>query len=169
MTVPDPQPPRTRGAITTLIIGVLVMQVLTGFKVLCPPRKFEALQRFRVACAPTLWPFVDYNMYNGAHYPGWIGQKRSLIATLDDGTERVIEPEEVGLNAHDYRRWVIHKVMDGKEAAARDHLSRWSGPTARVTALRVDVEAWQLEDDGSLSELPVEHGTPLLLDGSRAR
>lgn len=150
--------PIARGAVTALIVAVLTLQGLAGFKVLCPPRTFEALASFRVACAPTLWPFLDYNMYNGARFPGWTGTQRTVVAQLDDGSLRPIEPEEVGLSPHDYSRWFVDDVTDGRHLSASGHVARWTGPSERVVALRVDLSGYRLEEDGSMSPLEVQHG-----------
>lgn len=155
-----------RGAVSALIVVVLTMQCLAGFKVLCPPKRFEWLQRFRIACAPTLWPFLDYNMYNGARYPGWVGTQRTVVARLGDGEELAVEPADVGLNPFDYSRWFVDDVVDGRARSAVERLARSTGREGDAVALRVDTAGWRLEADGSFTPLPVERGRWLELPAS---
>ncbi|MEQ8463036.1 MAG: hypothetical protein RIC07_05645 [Coleofasciculus sp. E1-EBD-02] len=57
---------------------------------------------------PSLWPFVSYPMYNYAKYEGDTIKQYSIYATLDDSTEVLIKPEDLGINY-----WVFMYVFKG--------------------------------------------------------
>lgn len=94
-------PARTRVVATGLIVASVGLQLLATTRMLCPPRAIPSLARLRIACAPRLWPFVDYPMFSAPHRRG------STLAWID---ARIETPEGNVLSS------TSHEVQRGSEA-----------------------------------------------------
>ena len=97
--------PRPRGAraASCVIVIVLGLSVVAGFKLLCLPRAIAG-DAWRICCPPTLWPFLDYNMYDRAYYPGRSFPWYVLVGVDDEGHEVLLEPAPDGRGFEDWRR-----------------------------------------------------------------
>jgi hypothetical protein len=92
-----------------LIAVSLLLQVFATTRVLCPPRSLPALAPLRVACAPRLWPFIDYPMFSEPHARGeelaWVDAR--IVArdgTCASTTSHEVEPASGETWASAYER-----------------------------------------------------------------
>lgn len=148
--------PRRRLLPNTIIVGFLVLQFATCFKLVCPPKVFEALAPLRVACPPTLYPFLDYNMYNAARHAGEVFHDYRLLAEHGDGRTTALSVDEVGTTRWRLRGVAIDPLLDGDLRDAEITLHHWLRDHPDTVALRLMRTPHRLEDDGTLTELPRE-------------
>jgi hypothetical protein len=117
--------PETAGRrlVSGLIATILALQVIAGFKLLCPPRSLPALAALRIVCSPRLWPFLDYNMYIAAHHEGETIEELELVAERSDGTIAPVHAAMLDLDPRDFRREFL-APMRRREAAFEDLAGR---------------------------------------------
>ena len=82
----------SRRAASAAIAVLLGAQLLASSRLLCLPRSIAEPLVPRVACAPALWPFLDYAMFNEAHRPGEIVPRDTLVALRAGGGELRVGP-----------------------------------------------------------------------------
>jgi hypothetical protein len=137
------------------VIGVfLALQIAATFKLTCPPKAFPALEPMRVACAPEMWPFLEYNMYNGARQAGETHHAYDLIAEHGDGSEEVLTAERVGLSYYDLRGRAIKGLLQGSVMRTTLVLGGFLERHPHIVALRLEAQPYVLESDGTISSLP---------------
>ena len=164
MSPPLPAPARARRRISVLIAVVLGLQVVAGFRVLCLP-KAVAGESWRVCCAPDLWPFLDYNMYDRAWYPGHDFAWYVLVGVEADGRESVITPADMGVDFERWRRWGVAAFLRGDAAAVQPFVDGLRDPRAFVT-LRLEDHRRVLGEDGRLTVEPARRRRKLaVVDG----
>lgn len=87
--------------ISLVILGFLGLQLYTAqhLRVFWPKFRLQyAHKLLKPPKVPALWPFIDYPMYN---YPKYEGDKLNqyfIFGILEDSTEVLIRPEDLGLN-----------------------------------------------------------------------
>jgi hypothetical protein len=141
--------------LSNAVIGAfLVLQVAAGFKLTCPPKVLPALEPLRVACAPELWPFLEYNMYNGARQAGEVHHAYDLIAETRDGGEQLLTHEAVGVSYYDLRGRAIKWLLADATAKTTLVLAEFLSQHPDIVALRIEAQPYRIEQDGSLTALP---------------
>ncbi len=150
----DALPPLRRRLLPNVVIVVFLgLQVAAGLKVSCPPKAIPALEPLRVACAPELWPFLEYNMYNSARWPGEVHHAYELVAEHADGREEVLSPARIGESYYDLRGRAIKGLIDGSLRRTERTLAAFLAATPSVRALRLEADRYRIEEDGTLTEL----------------
>jgi len=138
-----------------LVIGaVLTLQFVAAFKLLCPPKAFPSLERFRVVCSPKLWPFTDYQMYDASYRAPLEVSGHQVFAQLDDGRRVELTAEALDMD-HDAFRWrfvdaVRRRRSERIDAGVRRFEERGGGA---VTSLELVQRPLRLEEDGSITSL----------------
>lgn len=120
------------------IVGFLLLQSAAGFKLVCPP-KAASLVPFRVLCPPSLWPFLDYNMYTEAHHEGEILAHLRVFATLDDGTIVELRARDFDMKYREFHRHMWPLLRRGDVAGVRE-LARVYLERTRRTLVEVRLE-----------------------------
>jgi len=133
-------------------VTVLVLQVVAGFRLLCLPRAVAG-GAWRPCCPPALWPFLDYNMYDRAWYPGRDFAWYVLVGLAPDGRETVITHADMGVDFERWRRWGVAAFLRGDARAVQPFVDGLPDPTAFV-ALRLEDHRRVLGEDGRLHERP---------------
>jgi len=143
-----------RAAATGFLVAALGLQTVAGFKLLAPPLRFTALAPLRVAPSPTLWPFLDYDMYSRSMEAGSYADRWMLVALHSDQSERLLSPGDFGSTWREFRDEILWPVRDGHEGAASrvaTRLEQRGG--ARPVAFRIERERLVIAEDG-LQVLP---------------
>jgi hypothetical protein len=107
-----------------VILFFLLFQAAATFRVLCPPESLDALASLRVACAPKLWPFLDYPMYADSHQAGETINRFQVVGTLKDSKEVVISPEDLGMNFWLFQPFV-HALGQGDIAEIKRYAAQY--------------------------------------------
>jgi hypothetical protein len=131
---------------------VLLLQIVAGFRLLCMPRAV-ADGAWRVCCPPDLWPFLDYNMYDRAWYPGRDFPWYVLVGIEADGRETVITAADMGVEFERWRRWGVSAFLRGDAEGVQPFVDGLSDPAAFVS-LRLEDHRRVLGEDGSLQVEP---------------
>jgi hypothetical protein len=103
------------------------------------------------------WPFIDYPMYSASHQEGErVRALRYVYATLDDGGEVLLAPEDVGLvHFWLFRLWVEAPLL-GQERAelefVRDAYRQQRG--GEIVALRIEDHPVIVTRDGAEAAPP---------------
>lgn len=139
-----------------VIISFLALQVAAGFKLTCPPEVLPALEPLRIACAPELWPFLEYNMYNGAREAGETHHAYDLIAEHRDGTEVLLTAQDAGVSYYDLRGRAIKGLLEGDLRRTTRVLGDALRASPGIVALRLEAQPYFMERDGTVSTLPRE-------------
>jgi hypothetical protein len=112
------------------------------------------------------WPFLDYPMYKGAHYPGDEFPQHVVIGQFADGTEAPIGPEALGLDFWKFEKGLVRALNRGDAGAARPFAASYARRTGRRSvAFRLENHPWRLGAHGLerapsrvLSVLPLASG-----------
>jgi hypothetical protein len=136
----------------TLVIG---LQAAQTFRILCPPQSLAALSFLRVACPPAFYPFLDYPLYNQAHYSGEKINQFKVIGILVDNREVPILPEDMGL-----RFWLFQRFIDAVNQEKREQIAAYvemyqSRHDRQITALRLENHPLILSGKGVLQDTPI--------------
>ncbi len=137
-----------------IIISFLLLQIAAGLKLTCPPKSLPALEPLRIACAPELWPFLEYNMYNGARQPGEMHHAYELFMEFVDGSEALLTHEQAQISYYDLRGRAIKGLIDGHLVRTTGMLGEFLEQRPEIVALRLEADRYRIEDDGTLSQLP---------------
>jgi hypothetical protein len=140
---------RARRRASLAIAALIGAQLLAISRVPCPPRD-SGLPLPRVACAPYLWPFLDYPMFAEAHREGEVVPRDTALALFAEGGELRLAPGDGGErpSSHD----VVEALRTRDLAAVRrlgDELGARVG--ARVVELRLERELLVLTRAGFAS------------------
>ena len=95
-------PPFLRRARSAILV-LLALQIVAGFKLLAPPKSFPALAHLRIAPSPTLYPFLDYNMYIASHFAGEALTRRLMFGVTTDGRKVRIRSLDLGVSQQEFR------------------------------------------------------------------
>jgi hypothetical protein len=144
--------------VISVISTTLLLQFATSFKLDCLPAKFGFLSFSRQFCSPALWPFLEYDMYEGTHYPGDQLSNRVLVATLADS-----KSSEVQLSVEDFgfeNPWLYENFLDA--VARRDEPSVTQYVTAYdhlhavpLTAVRLELHVVEFTPQGFVEREPI--------------
>ena len=115
------------------IVATLVLQIVAGFKLLAPPNVFPSLAPLRIAPAPALYPFLDYNMYIAAHRPGEALVERTLFGELADGRRVRLRARELGVSQIELRDRLFPAVR-GRDPEAIERVAALFRAAAREIA-----------------------------------
>jgi hypothetical protein len=124
---------RARTRATLLIATVVSLQFLVSSRLLCPPRALVERGIPRIACPPSLWPFIDYPMFSAPHPRGetlaWV-EARILSASgeLTSSSAREVQ------RAHPEETW------EQAYARAEERLRAEIEPGLAARALRLVLE-----------------------------
>ena len=133
----------SRRAASVAIVSTLVLQFVAGFKLLAPPKSMPELAPLRVAPAPALYPFLDYNMYIAAHSPGEALEERRLYGEFADGSRVRLRARELGVDVVEFRDRLFPQVRARKpEAIARVAALHRDATGQEVVALSWDLRRW---------------------------
>ena len=151
-----------RASASALILAVLGLQGLAVARILCPPRAWVGLSGLRVGCAPLLFPFLDYPMFNEAHRAGDTIEAYAVIVELEDGAELRLRPEEQGARPA-ATRLVAALLERDREGVRRfcDDYQRLHA--ARVVACRLEKRKWVLTRRG-FEPKPSELSAPVRVE-----
>jgi hypothetical protein len=139
----DGQVGRRRFALTSVVIVVVLsLQALVGFS-------YTGVQA---------WPFMAYPMYRGAHYADErLRHDFTVYAELDDASEVVLTPEDLGLSWWTFRENVVHALYRDDRAVVQglidDHCRRTG---QRIVGLRMEDLGYAVSRDGLVEGLPPE-------------
>ena len=140
-----------RASVSALILAVLALQGLAVARILCPPRAWVGLSGLRVGCAPLLYPFLDYPMFNEAHRAGDTIESYAVIVELEDGGQLRLRPEDP--DAHPAPRRLVAALLERDREEVRrffDDYQRLNA--ARVVACRLEKRTWVLTVTGFVLE-----------------
>lgn len=146
--------PPARRLASLLIATFLLLQVVAGFKLLCPPESLAALGFLRVACSPALWPFLDYNMYIRAHHAGEELEKIELVAVWADGRRETLSAARLGKDVRDVRRELIGPLRRGELTAATLAAELHGALGAVPPRIELVRRTWRVVDDGESAGPP---------------
>ena len=135
--------------ISLVIIALLVLQTIASFNL-----TFGPIER-----SPFLYPFLDYPMYQGAHYKGETIDEYFIVGILEDSSEVPILPEDLGFdNVWLYRKGFVRAVLRGNQARIKDYAELYKSKQNEVLiGLRVEIHPV------SLSRVGVEPGPPRVI------
>lgn len=86
-----------------------------------------------------LWPFLDYPMYARPHYKGEPVNRFVLVGVRADGSERVIAPAELRMNALKYNDGPVASVRSGDRASVEAFLHHYPAEDrAALVSLRLE-------------------------------
>jgi hypothetical protein len=161
--------PGRRRAITSLIVLVIGLQAIAGFKLLCPPKALGFLAPLRIACPPTLWPFTDYPMYSRAWAAGSSLPRFRVVGYSRLGAALPFEREEFGVTHRRYREQFVQGLLIQAEDLYRPVLDVWRARYPELSRVelvedpivvleggdlvdgeRRTLRSYRLADDGSL-------------------
>jgi hypothetical protein len=162
---PDPHPkvPQRAARLPALLVSCLIatyltLQFLAGFKILCPPRSWTSLQRLRVCCSPKLWPFLDYPMYNAAHFPGEQLVHYVVVGEPADSQAIEVTPAALGISDREYRQGLVDAMIQRDQERLAPYVARLEQHSGRkLRALRLENRPWVLAEDG------VRQGAPVII------
>lgn len=128
--------------ISVVIVAVLSLQALVGFS-------YGGVQA---------WPFMAYPMYRGAHYDGErLRYDFTVYAELDDASEVVIAPEDLGLSWWAFRENVVHALYRDDRAVVQGLIDAHCRRTGqRIVGLRMEDLGFAVSRDGLVKGLPPE-------------
>lgn len=128
--------------ISVVIVTVLSLQALVGFS-------YTGVQT---------WPFMAYPMYRGAHYDGErLRYDFTVYAELDDSSEVVITPEDLGLSWWAFRENVVHALYRNDRAVVQGLIDAHCERTGqRIVGLRMEDLGRAVSRDGLVEGLPPE-------------
>src|SRR5262245_46147536 len=107
-----------RIAVSVGIGACLVMQAIAGFRLVCPPKSLAPSLSWLRVCAPSLWPFLDYDMYATPHHAGEAINQFRVFGRLEDGTEVPILPPDLRLDPYEFIRTFSGPLRDATEESA---------------------------------------------------
>ena len=131
-----------------VIMFFLLFQAIATFRVLCPPESLPALSFLRIACAPDLWPFLDYPMYAGPHQAGETINRFRVVGTLLDSQEVVIAPEDLGMSFWVFQRFVYALGQDDEQEISRYAGLYESRQGADLVRLRLETRPVVMTQEG---------------------
>lgn len=151
---PEAAPRPRRRAASFVILVVLGLQFTAAFKLLCPPKQFPSLARFRVVCSPALWPFTDYQMYGASYAPPVEVTTHDPIAVLRDGREVPLTADALGMTYERWRRLFVDAVRRRRFDRIEDGIARFEERSGdRVVRVRLVERPFRLDADGAISPL----------------
>ena len=137
----------------TLASGVIVAVV--GFQVLVGFGWINDIPRMRHRKG-YYYPFLDYPMYKGAHYPGERFDRYVVVGTLSDGTQRPILPADLGLNFWKFDKGPVRALQQGDAGTLQPYLQHyWHRHHRCLTEVRLENHPSVLGASG-LTTAPVE-------------
>lgn len=152
---PDARSRRRRALASSVIVLFLALQAIAGFKLLCPPKRFEALAPLRICCSPMLWPFTDYQMYNGAYGPGVEIPRYRVVGVTVDGAEVPIGAEELGVAHTAWRRGLVDAMLYTRLPAIQEILSGFVRRTGHALArVRLEDHPIRTRENGGIEDAP---------------
>lgn len=123
--------------ISLMVVTVFMLQACVSF---CPWRSSSFFSFFRsLLSPPTLWPFIDYPMYSGAHYEGDAVPRLFVFGTLEDSTEVPIVAADLGLSDWHFRRHFINGLASGNDERIKEFVGLYGNRhTKRLVGLRLE-------------------------------
>ena len=172
MTAPSPGPSPGRHRLgPRLVVGaVLVLQFVAAFKLLCPPKAFESLRRFRLVCSPKLWPFTDYQMYDASYRAPLTVRGHQVVAVLADGRRVELTADALDMDHDDFRWRFVDAVRRRRQARIDAGVRRFEeGGGGRVVRLELVERPVRLDEDGAIVRLEerVERTIEVAVEGER--
>jgi hypothetical protein len=102
----------------------------------------------------TLWPILEWTMYNDSRPPGPIqATKKRVTGITVKGEREAVTPDLVGLSVTTLGQLYFRPMWAGDSSAARrliDRLNRWR--TEPFVELRLEGETYTVTDAGVLQE-----------------
>ena len=91
------------------------------------------------------WPFLTYGMYRNPHYEGDEISRRLLVGTLEDSTEVLIRPQDVGLGITLFHLHFIDALAsDDNESIIKMADSYERRQNKRLMRLSLEERTWVL-------------------------
>ncbi len=145
-------PPILVFLLSALIVFVVGLQALITFRVLCPPEAIRPLAFLRAACAPALYPFIDYPMYWTPHYQGESISQPMAVGILADGREVLIQPEDLNLHFWLHQEFLValdQGVMDEIELYVKRYQDLQG---VKLAGIRLENHPVSIDEDGIQTE-----------------
>lgn len=145
-------PPILIFLLSTLIVFIVGMQALITFRVLCPPEAIRPLAFLRAACAPALYPFIDYPMYWTPHYKGESISQPVAIGILADGREVPILPEDLNLHFWLHQEFLV-ALDQGAQEEIDLYVRRYQDlQGVQLTGIRLENHPVSIREEGIVAE-----------------
>ena len=128
-----------RALLSTGLVLVIGVQILAG---LVPHNK--------------AWPFVGYSMYSQRYHQDGAIYDAQLVGLGESGGTWEIAPQALGV-AVDGRWQVLHPIIDGGDAAARDVVERYRErfPNQAIIGVQVQAKRMRLTAKGPVRVAPL--------------
>ena len=135
-------------AASIVIVGFLVLQVGSTFKVFCPPKALTNRGMPILACDPSLYPFLEYPMYSSPHYVGDVVDVYDLYATLSDGKEVRVLADQDFVNF-----WHYQQFVDAIRAGDKDLIGKFvriyeQEYHVQAASFRLEDTPWTIQAEG---------------------
>ncbi len=124
-SAPPEAAPRLPRLAALFVVSTLCLQVVAGFKLLAPPRRFEALAPLRLAPTPALWPFLDYDMYSNHWHEGRSIDRPRVVGIDAAGARHELDAEALGLPFRAFRDEWMNPLRGGDATCAARIAARW--------------------------------------------
>ena len=137
-----------RSLVSAVILAFLLLQFVAGFKVLCPPKSLDQkfcsflnekaglrIDTLRICCAPKLWPFLDYHMYNNAFFEGDELSEYFIVAKSTSG-EQIWSADFLDLAFRTWRDELVIAFLHGDKKRIQATLDRVG--SSNITELRLE-------------------------------
>lgn len=111
--------------ISTLIVGIILLQFSVAFLRFCPQRNSSF--PLKSLCPnlpddPAFYPFLDYPMYAGARYEGVKVNQYFLFGVLEDGTNIPITHKNLQISRYNLIRKIIPEIQEKNLSIIRKYV-----------------------------------------------
>ena len=135
---------------SVVILVALTLQGLAAFEIRIGP----------IERPPFMWPFLDYPMYTRARYAGDALERQVVVGILEDSTESIIAPDDLGVTFWQFQNFLNPAILSGDRALARAYKSiyeeRFGGS---LLAFRLENHPLTMTDEGLREAPPVVLGS----------
>lgn len=116
-----------------------------------------ALQSFAVfhPVSPRLWPFLDYPMYNRAHYQGEAVNRYVVFGVFADASEARILPEDLDLDFWKFEYGPVPMLRRGDVESLKPYAQLYNArQNKKLVRFRLENHPFTLSDQGVRAVTP---------------